>query len=166
MRTCVLRMKDARGCWLACLAVLVADRAVGGRQGPQGAKIKDDSRFDWAAHVRRLNENEFRLRYRLTAPAFYKLLNIIGKDLKVEHEKQAKNSKGETCTIAHPPPAQPTTLPPTFWLSLTCRRAHSYRGDACGGSPLPRRRPGNCMCHTHPRAPRRQLASTHTHACR
>ena len=53
----------------------------GGQQGPQAAKRKDKSPFIWSDHVDRLTEAEFKLRYRLSAEAFYELLGKIENDL-------------------------------------------------------------------------------------
>ena len=36
--------------------------------------------FSWAEHVARLTEGEFKLRYRVTADSFYKLLEILRPD--------------------------------------------------------------------------------------
>ena len=72
------------------VALLAAD--VGNGQGPQGKKQRD-TEFDWAAHVARLTAAEFKLRYRLTAEAFYRLLARIKPHLCVS-EKQALCSKG------------------------------------------------------------------------
>ena len=47
-------------------------------QGPQGPKPAPAATFDWAAHVHRMTESMFKLRYRLTADAFYHLLDEKG----------------------------------------------------------------------------------------
>ena len=41
-------------------------------QGPQGKKRREAA-FSWDDHLGRLNEDEFKQRYRLTWPAFQKL---------------------------------------------------------------------------------------------
>ena len=64
-------------------------------QGPKGPKRKDPSPFVWEDHVRRFTPAEFKLRYRLTAEAFYELLYKIGDRLSVKNEKNAVNSKGQ-----------------------------------------------------------------------
>ena len=48
--------------------------------------------FDRASHMARLTEREFKLRYRLSADGFYRLLTVIDKDLSVNEEK-ARASK-------------------------------------------------------------------------
>ena len=75
----------------AVAAVLVG---VQPRQGPQGRKRKDASPFIWEDHVARLTAAEFKLRYRLTAEAFYGLLDMLEPMLRVDSAKQALRSKG------------------------------------------------------------------------
>mmetsp|Transcript_11869 Transcript_11869/g.25055 ORF Transcript_11869/g.25055 Transcript_11869/m.25055 type:complete len:149 (-) Transcript_11869:155-601(-) len=45
------------------------------------ARRREQLLFNWQAHSTSLNDHEFRLRYRLSRPAFYKLLDAIQKDL-------------------------------------------------------------------------------------
>ena len=61
-------------------------------QGPQGKKRREAA-FSWEDHLARLTEDEFKQRYRLTWPAFRKLMDIIRADLMVTDEKQARVAK-------------------------------------------------------------------------
>ena len=61
-------------------------------QGPQGKK-RHEAAFSWEDHLARLTEDEFKQRYRLTWPAFRKLMDIIRADLMVTDEKQARVAK-------------------------------------------------------------------------
>ena len=58
------------------------------RQGPQGKKIKGTP-FSWPEHVSRLNEKQFKRRYRLSCASFKKLLVLLNDDLKVVNVQQA-----------------------------------------------------------------------------
>ena len=62
-------------------------------RGPQGKKRRDPAPFSWAEHVLRLNEKEFKQRYRLNHESFYKLCDILRPDLEVKDPKQAKKSR-------------------------------------------------------------------------
>ena len=66
-----------------------------GGQGPQGKKLPV-RHFSWADHVARLNEAQFKRRYRLTWPSFNKLLRKIDADLDVLNPKQAVKSRDGT----------------------------------------------------------------------
>ena len=69
------------------------------RQGPQGSKVKFDTEFSWSDHVARLSDRDFKLRYRLTLPAFNELLEMLRPHLKVQDEDQARIAKwGELIT--------------------------------------------------------------------
>ena len=63
-------------------------------KGPQGPKVKDNKPFHWPDHVARLNDRSFKLRYRLTASGFYKLLGILKPDLSLSDPKQAARNRG------------------------------------------------------------------------
>ena len=69
-----------------------AAAAVAGKrgQGPQGKKLKGTP-FSWVDHVIRLTESQFKRRYRLSWPAFNKLLGLLDEDLKVVNPRLAKN---------------------------------------------------------------------------
>ena len=54
------------------LAAALAATETDGR-GPQDAKTDKSIGFTWEAHVARLDEAEFKRRYRLTAESFYAL---------------------------------------------------------------------------------------------
>ena len=85
-------------------------------QGPQGKKRREAA-FSWDDHLGRLNEDEFKQRYRLTWPAFQKLLDVIRSDLTVMDQKQARLAKcGEL-------------VPPEVKLAIALR-------FLAGGSPL------------------------------
>ena len=62
-------------------------------RGPQGKKRRDRAPFSWEEHVARLNEQEFKQRYRLNHESFYKLCDILRPDLEVKDAKQAKKSR-------------------------------------------------------------------------
>jgi hypothetical protein len=49
--------------------------------------------FSWAEHVARLTEGEFKLRYRVTADSFYKLLEILRPMLDVTSQRHAFSSR-------------------------------------------------------------------------
>ena len=65
----------------------VAEDARGG-QGPSGRKRKLTP-FCWEDHLLRLNETDFKRRYRLDFDSFMKLLRVISKDLDVDDECRA-----------------------------------------------------------------------------
>jgi len=68
-------------------------------QGPQGSKVKFDTEFSWSDHVARLSDRDFKLRYRLTLPAFNELLEMLRSHLKVQDEDKARVAKwGELIT--------------------------------------------------------------------
>lgn len=63
-------------------------------QGPKGPKPEPHwPGFSWAAHMGRLTESQFKLRYRLTVDGFYKLVGILRKDLSVQDSVKAQNAK-------------------------------------------------------------------------
>ena len=73
---------------------LAAAQHMQGGQGPPGPKMMPHwSGFVWADHVARLTESEFKLRYRLTADAFYDLVEILRPDLTACNERLARNAK-------------------------------------------------------------------------
>ena len=74
----------------AALAVAAQALQTGG-QGPQGKKLKHQP-FSWGDHVRRMDEVQFKRRYRLSWTSFNELLHMIDGDLSVSDEKQAKCS--------------------------------------------------------------------------
>lgn len=63
-------------------------------RAPCGPKRLDAAPFSWTEHVRRLDEQAFKLRYRLTPHAFYELLELVGDEIDVKDELKAVNSKG------------------------------------------------------------------------
>ena len=67
------------------LAAALAATETDGR-GPQDAKTDKSIGFTWEAHVARLDEAEFKRRYRLTAESFYALHDKLEPHL-VKHEK-------------------------------------------------------------------------------
>ena len=70
-----------------------------GQLGPQGSKVKFDTEFSWSDHVARLSDRDFKLRYRLTLPAFNELLEMLRSHLKVQDEDKARVAKrGELIT--------------------------------------------------------------------
>ncbi len=77
-------------------AVIQETEDPGGRQGPQGPKRKE-APFDWEDHIARCTDQEFQLRYRLSKPAFYELLDLLRADLLQKNLQNAKNSKHESC---------------------------------------------------------------------
>ena len=61
--------------------------------------MKFDTEFSWSDHVARLSDRDFKLRYRLTLPAFNELLEMLSPHLKVQDENQARIAKwGELIT--------------------------------------------------------------------
>ena len=62
-------------------------------QGPQGSKERFDDPFSWAAHLKRLTEKEFKLRYRVSTKRFDKLLGWLRPKLEVRNEEQARKAK-------------------------------------------------------------------------
>lgn len=66
---------------------------IDGGQGPHGQKYFDKQHFIWEDHVRRLTEQDFKLRYRLDFDSFNKLLDILRDSLSVSNEKHAKWAK-------------------------------------------------------------------------
>jgi hypothetical protein len=75
----------------AAAAVILAD----GGQGPQGPKENLNNPFSWEAHVRRMTEKSFKLRYRVSYDAFKELLSLIGSALNVNQTYAALNKWGE-----------------------------------------------------------------------
>ena len=64
-----------------------------------GSKVKFDTEFSWSDHVARLSDRDFKLRYRLTLPAFNELLEMLRSHLKVQDEDKARVAKwGELIT--------------------------------------------------------------------
>ena len=49
--------------------------------------------FSWAAHLERLNDAEFKQRYRVTKSSFNKLLGILKTGLNMENDKQAARAR-------------------------------------------------------------------------
>ena len=59
-----------------CAAAAVAGRCASNKGHPGGPN-REEIAFSWERHLMRLSAAEFRLRYRLTAPAFCELLDIL-----------------------------------------------------------------------------------------
>ena len=79
---------------LAAMAAATAAAAMPSGQGPQGKKEKPGwSAFSWEAHMARLTESEFKLRYRLTPDSFYRLVAKLRSDLQVADEFKAACAK-------------------------------------------------------------------------
>ena len=64
-----------------------------GGQGPQAAKEKPDEVFSWDDHVRRMDEDQFKLRYRLDFDSFHSLLDDLGVRRKLEHSTAFKKKQ-------------------------------------------------------------------------
>ena len=73
--------------------IILALQALSAGKGPQGPKYCSESQFSWTDHIRRLDEREFKLRYRLDYDAFRKLVEILRPDLTVTVEKMARRAK-------------------------------------------------------------------------
>ena len=80
-----------RRCFVAALNHFAAGHSSG--QGPQGPKVRFDTEFSWRDHVARLTDRDFKLRYRLTLPAFNELLGMLRPYLKVKDEEKARMAK-------------------------------------------------------------------------
>ena len=72
--------------------MLAAFRLFQSRPGSYGPNCQQ-TEFCWEAHVRRLSEPDFKLRYRLSIDSFNTLLDILAPLLSVHDEKQALNSR-------------------------------------------------------------------------
>ena len=79
---------------LACMAVVLAASAHGNDRGNPGGRNRTQPDFDWDAHCGRLNQEEFRRRYRLTAQGFYNLLDKLWPKLNRERKQKGKGSAG------------------------------------------------------------------------
>ena len=82
---------------LACAALLCSGK------GPQGEKTAPTwEPFSWAKHMNRLSEKDFKLRYRVTVDAFYKLLDEyhMRQDLTTKDDYHAKLTKWGTVVEA------------------------------------------------------------------
>ena len=66
-----------------------------GGQGPQGPKMNLNDPFNWNAHISRMTEQSFKLRYRVTFDGFNELLQLIRGDLQVNEKMAARNKFGE-----------------------------------------------------------------------
>ena len=55
--------------------------------------MRFDTEFSWRDHVARLTDRDFKLRYRLTPPAFNELLGMLRPYLKVKDEEKARMAK-------------------------------------------------------------------------
>ena len=79
---------------LLSAAAAAAASSMPSGQGPQGAKPKPHwQSFSWEAHVGRLTESQFKLRYRLTVDGFYRLVDMMRPDLEVKDEARARRAK-------------------------------------------------------------------------
>ena len=86
---------------LLSAAAAAAASSMPSGQGPQGAKPKPHwQSFSWGAHVGRLTESQFKLRYRLTVDGFYRLVDMMRPDLEVKDEARARLAKwGEVVEV-------------------------------------------------------------------
>ena len=61
--------------------IVCALELLGSGQGPSGGKQREEHAFSWSAHVLRLTEAEFKLRYRLDFDSFTELVRLLRTDL-------------------------------------------------------------------------------------
>ena len=73
--------------------IAAALAAADGGQGPAGKKRRPKTAFSWTDHVQNMDEDEFKLRYRLDYDSFMDLVRKLKPHLSVKSEAQARLAK-------------------------------------------------------------------------
>ena len=81
---------------LAVSLLLLEDLTGGPARGP---KRRQRMAFEWDEHVQRLNEKEFKARYRLHLASFNDLLQVLRADLETDEEMSALARPGQTTPV-------------------------------------------------------------------
>ena len=140
-------------------------------QGPQGPKHRpeQDSLFSWAKHVRRMNEAQFKLRYRMTYDAFMKLLDEWGVRTQLDHSSPASQKMASLAKWGVLVPAEvKLAITLRFLAGEAGKRPHSPAAAPSEGSPSRLRlRPSLACASIHlslaPPPPPQPLRHLHPH---